>query len=55
MLAIDPRAMALFKRILLQQGHAHDAATQPVPLGSDDKRDAIGRAATAWDMYKIIG
>jgi hypothetical protein len=43
------------KRVLLEEGHAYDAANRPVPLGSQDKREAIEKAATAWELYKVIG
>lgn len=50
-----PRALALFKQLVLRQGHAHDGHNRPIPLGSDDKRGAVEAAKTAWDMYKVIG
>jgi hypothetical protein len=48
-------AFALAKRVLLAEGHAFDANNRPIPLGSDEKRDAVERAATAWELYKVIG
>jgi hypothetical protein len=43
------------KSILLSEGHAFDAANQPVPLGSDEKREGVRKAATAWELYRVIG
>jgi hypothetical protein len=47
-------AFALAKRVLLSEGHAFDAANRPIPLGSEEKREAVEKAATAWELYKII-
>lgn len=48
------RAFALWKKVLLQEGHTFDANNQPVALGSDHKSEAIKRAKTAAEMYDVI-
>lgn len=49
------RAFELFKSVVLAEGHAFDASNRPVPLGSDSKREAVAKATTAWELYKIVG
>lgn len=39
----------------LQNGHAYDAQNREVPLGSDEKRDAVSRATTPLELYRVIG
>jgi hypothetical protein len=41
--------------MLLEEGHAFDAANRPIPLGSDEKKEAVAKAATAWELYRVIG
>ena len=47
--------MIIFCACVLQKGHAYDAQNREVPLGSDDKQDAVRKAKTALELYKIIG
>jgi hypothetical protein len=39
----------------LQLGHAYDAQNREVPLGGQDKQDAVKSAKTALELYKTIG
>ena len=39
----------------VQDGMAYNANSKPVPLGSEEKREAIRRAETAGDMWAAIG
>jgi hypothetical protein len=36
-------------------GHAYDATNHEVPLGGQDKQDAVKAAKTALELYKVIG
>jgi hypothetical protein len=47
------RAQELQKEVLLREGHAFDAANNPVPCGSADQKEAIKAASTAEDMYQV--
>ena len=49
------RAFDLFKALALEGGRAFDAANRPIALGADDKREAVARARTAWELYEVIG
>eukprot|EP00775_Hariotina_reticulata_P011921 gene11921-12065_t len=49
------RAMDLAKECLLEKGHAYDAQNRPVPLGSEDKQEAVRKARTALELYRVIG
>lgn len=39
----------------LQLGHAYDAQNREVPLGGQDKKDAVKAAKTALELYGVIG
>ena len=49
LLTADPLLVAL------QEGHAFDQHSKPIPLGSDEKREAVKKARTALTMHRIIG
>ena len=38
-----------------QEGKAYNAQSQPIPLGGEEKRDAIAAARTAEDLWQVIG
>lgn len=40
---------------LLQDGRAFNASSNPIPLGSETKQEAIRRAETADDLWAAVG
>lgn len=55
MYSMLPRYELCVFACMLQRGHAYDAQNREVPLGSDDKQEAVKKAKTALELYRIIG
>uniref|UniRef100_A0A383VVQ9 Uncharacterized protein n=1 Tax=Tetradesmus obliquus TaxID=3088 RepID=A0A383VVQ9_TETOB len=49
------RALELAKECLLEKGHAYDAQNREVGLGGEDKQEAVRKARSALELYRVIG
>ncbi|CAD7702294.1 unnamed protein product, partial [Ostreobium quekettii] len=49
-----PRALAKHKEVLLKDGKAYNAANDAIPVDKPKQQEAIRKAKTASDMYKVI-
>lgn len=48
------RALKKHKEILLKDGNAYNAANDALPVSAPEQQEAIRKAKTAGDMYKVI-